>query len=57
MEIPQKIKNRATTWSSNFTSGYLPKENGTQNMTISGFKKLEEDTVEQQLYSSKDAKK
>ena len=26
MEIPQKIKNRATLWSSNSTSGYLSEE-------------------------------
>ena len=27
MEVSQKIKNRTVIWSSNFTSGYLPKEN------------------------------
>ena len=26
MEIPQKIKNRSTIWSSNSTSGYISKE-------------------------------
>ena len=26
MDIPQKIKNRITRWSSNFATGYLPKE-------------------------------
>ena len=26
MEVPQKVKNRTTTWSSNCTSGYLTKE-------------------------------
>ena len=29
MEVPQKIKNRITIWSSNFTTGYLPKANKT----------------------------
>ena len=29
MEIPQKIKNRITIWSSDSTIGYLPKENKT----------------------------
>ena len=27
MEVPQKVKNRNTIWSSNSTTGYLPKEN------------------------------
>ena len=27
MEVPQKIKNRTTIWSSNFTFGYLSKGN------------------------------
>ena len=27
VEVPQKIKNWATIWSSNSTSGYLPEEN------------------------------
>ena len=27
MEVPHKIKNRTTTWSSNYTSGYFSKEN------------------------------
>ena len=26
IEIPQKVKNRTTLWSSNFTTKYLPKE-------------------------------
>lgn len=33
--IPQKIKHRFTVWSSNFTTGYIPKEKkiGTQTDT------------------------
>ena len=31
MEIPQKIKNRTSRSSSNFTPGYLPKENKNTN--------------------------
>lgn len=31
MGVPQKIKNRNTTWSSNPTSGYLSKENENTN--------------------------
>ena len=31
MEIPLKIKNRPTVWSSNFTSGYLFEENENTN--------------------------
>ena len=32
MEVPQKIKNRTTIWSSNSTAGYLPKENKNTNL-------------------------
>ena len=32
MEIPQKIKNRITTWSSYSTSGYSSKENKNSNL-------------------------
>ena len=32
MEIPPKIKNRTTTWSSNSTPGYLVKENENTNL-------------------------
>ena len=31
MEVPQKFKNRTTSWSSNSTSGYLSKENENTN--------------------------
>ena len=31
MEVLQKIKNINTIWSSNFTTGYLPKENKKSN--------------------------
>ena len=34
MEVPQKIKNRVTIWSSNSTSGYLPKEYKDSNLKI-----------------------
>ena len=30
LEAPQKIKNRSTIWSSNFTSGHLPEEKQTE---------------------------
>ena len=29
MKVPQKIKNRATIWTSNFTTEYIPKESET----------------------------
>ena len=35
MEIPQKIKNRITIQSSNFTSGYLSEENEFKNIYMS----------------------
>ena len=34
MKFPQKIKNRTAIWSSNFTSGYLSKENENTNLKI-----------------------
>ena len=32
MEVPQKINNRTTIWSSNFTTGYLSKEHENINL-------------------------
>jgi len=32
MEVPQKVKNRNTLWSSNFTTGYLSKEYKNTNL-------------------------
>ena len=34
MEVPKKTKNRDTTWSSNYTPGYISGENGNTNLEI-----------------------
>ena len=36
MMIPQKLKNRTTTWASDFSPGYLPEETHTHTHTLIG---------------------
>ena len=49
MEVPQKIKNRTTIWSSSSTSGYLSKENKNTNS-----KKYLHPHVHSNIYHSQD---